>query len=57
MIGQLSKKERLQRIIKYKTKLIRRRAQVPIIKKFSGRSLAAATKIRVNGKFVKKSDL
>jgi hypothetical protein len=53
-IGQLTLTERVNRIVKYKTKVIKRRNQVPITKRFDGRSSAATNKVRVNGKFVRK---
>jgi hypothetical protein len=54
-VDTISRRERLAKIIKYKTKMIKRRSAVPIVKKFGGRSQAASTKLRVNGKFVKRS--
>jgi hypothetical protein len=41
----------------YKTKQIKRRQRVPISRGFTGRSQVACNKVRVNGKFVKKSVL
>ncbi|TNV79306.1 hypothetical protein FGO68_gene15323 [Halteria grandinella] len=49
--------ERRARILHYKRKIIARRAKKPISKKFNGRSKIACQKLRINGKFVKKSEL
>jgi hypothetical protein len=38
--------------MKYKEKIARRRKTHPIKKSFKGRSKAASTKVRVNGRFV-----
>lgn len=56
-IGGYTVKERRERIARYKNKLIRWRQAHPVSKKFSGRSKVAASKPRVNGRFVKKTDM
>ena len=55
LIGSYSKQYRLNKILKFKEKLYKRRANKPISKVFKGRSQVANQKLRVNGKFVKKS--
>jgi hypothetical protein len=47
--------ERSQRILKYKSKIFKRRAAHPISKKFSGRKNVALNKFRLNGKFAKST--
>jgi hypothetical protein len=54
-IGAYSLKLRMKKILAYKKKLLKRRTQKPISKKFNGRSKIASQKLRVNGKFVKKA--
>jgi hypothetical protein len=54
-IGAYSLAMRSVKILKYKSKLQKRRIACPISKKFNGRSKVASTKVRVNGKFVKAS--
>jgi hypothetical protein len=56
-IGAYSLLVRSKKILKYKLKLAQRRQKCPISKKFNGRSHVAAQKVRVNGKFVKKTPL
>lgn len=53
-IGGLSVQTRLEKIAKYKLKLAKRRARCPLSRKFGGRSKAANSKIRINGKFATK---
>ena len=52
-IGAYSLDMRSKKILKYKSKIQKRRLQCPISKKFNGRSQVASSKVRVNGKFVK----
>lgn len=56
-IGKYSLSERSKRILKYKLKVVSRRSRCPISKKFTGRSRVATEKVRVNGRFVKRSDM
>lgn len=56
-IGAYSLAVRSKKILKFKMKLLKRRKQCPISKKFSGRSKVAAQKVRVNGKFVKRQEV
>ena len=56
-IGKLTLAQRIARVLNYKKKLCARRLNKPISKKFSGRSKIACQKLRVNGKFVKKSEM
>jgi hypothetical protein len=45
---------RAQKILKYKYKVYKHREQIPVIRKFIGRSETAKNKVRVNGRFVKQ---
>lgn len=55
-IGHQSIAKRWKSIQKYKAKLAKRRALVPISKTFEGRKKAALAKNRVRGKFVRPED-
>eukprot|EP00347_Sterkiella_histriomuscorum_P006601 403352145 len=55
-IGAYTLSQRAKRILHYKMKQTKRRSSKPITKKFSGRSKVATQKLRINGKFVKKSE-
>jgi hypothetical protein len=52
-IGAYSLDMRSKKILKYKSKIQKRRTMRPISKVFKGRSQVASQKVRVNGKFVK----
>jgi hypothetical protein len=54
ILGKLDIGLRLKKILKYKLKLYRRRNNVPIIRKFDGRSKIAQKKARFRGRFVKQ---
>ena len=56
-IGLYTKEERSKRIQKYKKKQRVWRESHPLKKKYPGRSLAAKTKIRSKGRFIKTSDV
>ncbi|OMJ79369.1 hypothetical protein SteCoe_20613 [Stentor coeruleus] len=56
-IGAYSALMRRMKINKYKLKLKKHRKQVAITREYKGRSKAAKNKLRVNGKFAKKSEL
>ena len=56
-IGVYTLEERRQKLLQYKTKQIKRRQRVTISRGFKGRSMVACNKVRINGKFVKKSVL
>jgi DNA mismatch repair ATPase MutL len=56
-IGGYTLSERREKILKYKLKLQKWRRRHPVSKKFQGRSKVASTKPRINGRFVKKSEL
>ncbi|TNV77901.1 hypothetical protein FGO68_gene11307 [Halteria grandinella] len=56
-IGQLTIADRRLRVLEFKKKIYARRISKPISKKFNGRSKVACQKLRINGKFVKKSQL
>jgi hypothetical protein len=54
LVKRISLSDRSKKILKYKSKLYKRRTVVPICKHFSGRSKIALNKNRVNGKFTKR---
>ena len=56
-IGGYTLEERRMKLLQYKTKQIKRRQRVTISRGFKGRSMVACNKVRINGKFVKKSVL
>ena len=56
-IGGYTLNERRMKLLQYKTKQIKRRQRITISRGFKGRSLVACNKVRINGKFVKKSIL
>lgn len=54
-IGKMKIPTRVKKIIKYKLKIFRRRTNVPLIRKFNGRSVIAKKKVRCKGRFVKQA--
>lgn len=56
-IGAYSALIRRMKINKYKLKLKKHRKHVAITREYKGRSKAAKTKLRVNGKFARKTDI
>ena len=56
IIGKLTISDRSKKILNYKHNLLKRRKNVPISKKYDGRKRVACQKLRVNGRFVKKSE-
>eukprot|EP00825_Cyclidium_porcatum_P050428 TRINITY_DN8996_c0_g1_i2.p2 TRINITY_DN8996_c0_g1~~TRINITY_DN8996_c0_g1_i2.p2 ORF type:complete len:144 (+),score=29.43 TRINITY_DN8996_c0_g1_i2:125-556(+) len=54
-IGSYTKKERMQKIQKYKQKIEKWKKAHPVSRKFKGRSAIASIKPRVNGRFIKMS--
>ena len=57
IIGSYTRRERWEKICRYKEKQMKYRDKVKISREFRGRSEVAKEKPRVNGKFVKSNDL